>query len=194
MKAILDQRPIVVVIAGPNGAGKSTYYKAFLRSSGLRFVNADLIAADLRTNEYSAAKLADNLRRQLIEQRESFIFETFLSDPVGDKIEFLKEAERSGYSVVMFFIGIEGPEVSDLRVTMRVLKGGHDVPSAKIIQRYPRVMNNLKRALAELSHVRVYDNGDLKQPYRKVAIKQNGEKIELYAPTPEWLCAVLPGK
>jgi predicted ABC-type ATPase len=169
MSQFLNQRPIVVALAGPNGAGKTTFYRTYLRPSGLRFVNADVLALELGIDAYKAAKVADELRRQLIEQRDSFIFETVFSDPVGDKLSFLKEVERSGYTVALFFIGIENPEVSDQRVAMRVLKGGHDVPADKIIERYPRVMNNLKHALKELSNVRVYDNSDLKTPYRLVA-------------------------
>ena len=192
MRQFLNQRPIVVALAGPNGAGKTTCYRSFLRPSGLRFVNADSLALELGVDAYKAANMADDLRRQLIEQRESFIFETVFSDPVGDKLLFLKEVERSGYTVVLLFIGIQSPEVSDQRVAMRVLKGGHDVPADKIMERYPRVMNNLKRAVAELANVRVYDNSDLKTPYRLVAVRENGQKIEAYEPTPEWLRALLP--
>jgi predicted ABC-type ATPase len=193
MSQLLSQRPIVVALAGPNGAGKTTFYRAYLQPSGLRFVNADVVALKLGVDPYQAAKLADSIRRQLIEQHESFIFETVFSDPAGNKLAFLKEAEHSGYTVVIFFIGIEGPEISDERVAMRVLKGGHDVPADKLKKRYPRVMRNLKQALAELSNVRVCDNSDLKRPFKLVAIKENGQKIELYEPTPEWLRALLPG-
>ena len=192
MSQFLNQRPIVVALAGPNGAGKTTFYRTYLRPSGLRFVNADVLALELGIDAYKAAKVADELRRQLIEQRDSFIFETVFSDPVGDKLSFLKEVERSGYTVALFFIGIENPEVSDQRVAMRVLKGGHDVPADKIIERYPRVMNNLKHALKELSNVRVYDNSDLKTQYRLVAVRENGLGIELHEPTPEWLRVLLP--
>ena len=192
MKRLLSQRPIIVALAGPNGAGKTTFYRTYLRPSGLRFVNADVIALDLRVDTYEAAKVADSLRRQLVEQRESFIFETVFSDPVGDKLAFLKEAESLGYSVVPFFIGIKGPDVSDQRVAMRVLKGGHDVPGDKLRERYPRIMNNLRRALLELPNVRVYDNGDLKRPYRLVATREDGREVELHGPTPDWLRAVLP--
>jgi predicted ABC-type ATPase len=192
VREILSRRPIMVALAGPNGAGKTTFYRTYLRPSGLRFVNADAVALDLRIDPYKAADVADRLRRQLIEQRESFIFETVFSDPVGDKLAFLKEVELSGYTVALFFIGIGGPEVSYERVTMRVLKGGHDVPTDKLRERYPRVMKNLRRALVELSNVRVYDNGDLNHPYRLVAILEDGQSIQLHAPTPEWLRVLLP--
>jgi predicted ABC-type ATPase len=193
MRQLLSQRPIVVALAGPNGAGKTTFYRTYLRPSGLRFVNADVIALDLGVGAYKSAKVADSLRRQLVQQGESFIFETVFSDPVGDKIAFLKGAESLGYTVVLFFIGVEGPETSDERVAMRVLKGGHDVPADKLIERYPRVMNNLRRALVEIPNIRVYDNGDLKRPYRLVATREGGREVELRGPTPEWLRALLPG-
>jgi predicted ABC-type ATPase len=188
----LDRRPIIVALAGPNGAGKSTFFDSHLARTGLRFVNADVLALSLGMDPYVAAKNADVLRRKLVELRESFIFETVFSDPAGDKLEFLKDTERAGYMVLLVFIGISGPEISDDRVAMRVLQGGHDVPANKIRERYPRVMHNLKRALVELSHVRVYDNGNLERPFRLVAIKESGHSIELYEPTPEWLRAILP--
>ena len=188
----LDRRPIVVALAGPNGAGKSTFFESHLALTGLRFVSADVLAHSLGMDPYAAAKQADVLRRKLVELRESFIFETVFSDPVGEKLDFLKEAEQARYMVLLIFIGISGPVISDDRVAMRVLQGGHDVPADKIIARYPRVMNNLKLALAVLPNIRVYDNDDLKRPYRLVAIKENGQKIELYKPTPEWLRALLP--
>ena len=92
MNLPLDQRPIIVVIAGPNGAGKTTFYHAHLQPAGLRFVNADVLARELNLDPYAAAKVADALRRELVNQRESFVFETVFSDPVGDKLSFLKEA------------------------------------------------------------------------------------------------------
>ena len=182
----------MVALAGPNGAGKTTFYRTYLRPSGLRFVNADAVALDLRIDPYKAAHVADRLRRQLIEQRESFIFETVFSDPVGDKLAFLKEVEGAGYTVALFFIGIDSPEVSDERVAMRVLKGGHDVPADKLRERYPRVMRNLRRALVELSNLRVYDNSDLNRPFRLVATLESRLSIQLHEPTPEWLRVLLP--
>src|SRR5438445_10153526 len=99
-----DQRPIVVAIAGPNGAGKTTFYHAHLAAAGMRFVNADVLAAELAVAPYEAARLADALRRELLQCGESFVFETVFSDPVGDKIGFLEEAARRGYVVVLCYV------------------------------------------------------------------------------------------
>jgi predicted ABC-type ATPase len=189
---LLDRRPLLVVLAGPNGAGKSTFYKTYLKPGGLRFVNADEIARDLGVDAYRAAKMAEGLRRSLVTERVSFIFETVFSDPVGDKLQFMKDAELAGYTVVLFFIGIKAPQISEERVAMRVLKGGHDVPSDKIVERYPRVMQNLRRALVLLSNVRVYDNSDLLDPYRLVATREEGGEVARHGATPEWLMGLLP--
>jgi predicted ABC-type ATPase len=81
-----DQRPIVVGIAGPNGAGKTTFFHSHLAGAGIRFVNADVLAAELALPAYEAARVADALRRELLKNGASFIFETVLSDPVGDKV------------------------------------------------------------------------------------------------------------
>jgi predicted ABC-type ATPase len=187
----LDRRPLLVVLAGPNGAGKSTFYKTYLKPAGMRFVNADEIARDLGVDAYRAAKIAEGLRRSLIAERASFIFETVFSDPVGDKLQFMKDAELAGYTVVLFFIGIKAPEVSEERVAIRVLKGGQDVPPDKIVERYPRVMQNLRRALVLLSNLRVYDNSDLLDPYRVDATREEAGNVVLDGATPEWLVGLL---
>jgi len=182
-----DARPIVVAVAGPNGAGKSTFYEAHLRPAGLRFVNADELAHELGVDAYQAAELAGQLRKALVEQGESFVFETVFSDPVGDKLEFLKQAEKRGYTVVLVFIGLDGPGLSEERVAMRVLQGGHDVPTEKLQARYPRTMENLAKAIRELPHVQVFDNSDLSRPFRKVAEFANGRETGKTGSRPRWM-------
>ncbi len=102
----LDKRPVMVAIAGPNGAGKTTFFHSHLREAGLRFINADDIARELDVPIYEAADLADALRRELVRQRESFVFETVFSDPASVKMTFLTNAATAGYNVVLCFIGL----------------------------------------------------------------------------------------
>jgi predicted ABC-type ATPase len=188
---VLERRPILLVLAGPNGAGKSTFYDAHFSSLALPFVNADELAMDLELDAYTATEAADRIRRELFARRESFVFETVFSDPVGAKLEFMKEAERSGYTVVLFFIGIDNAETSEDRVAMRVAQGGHDVPKDKLRSRYPRITANLERALVQLSNVRAYDNSDLRSPNRPVAVINEGV-LTVYPPIPKWLKPLLP--
>lgn len=87
--SFLDKRPIIVALAGSNGAGKSTFYESYLSDAGLRFINADELSASLGLSPYGAAELATLVRRELVNQQECFIFETVLSDPVGEKVDQL---------------------------------------------------------------------------------------------------------
>jgi predicted ABC-type ATPase len=192
MNEALDQRPLVVAIAGPNGAGKTTFYEIFLGPVGLRFLNADLLARDVAIEPYAAAELAGVLRERLLAERESFVFETVFSDPVGDKLGFLKRAAEEGYTVVLCFIGLPSPDVTEQRVAMRVSQGGHDVPSQKLVERFPRTLRNLEVGIRELPNVWVFDNGDLEKPFRKVAVFQNGRRVEVHPPIPDWLLPLLP--
>jgi predicted ABC-type ATPase len=192
MSLPLDRRPLIVALAGPNGAGKTTFYHAHLQPAGLRFVNADVLAQELNIEPYAAARVADAVRQELVKQRESFVFETVFSDPVGEKLAFLKSAVEAGYNTILCFIGTAGPEVSEQRVAMRVSKGGHDVPTEKLVQRFPRILANLQAAVRELPNVWVFDNNDLRIPYRLVAIFESGRLVKLQRPVPKWLTPLLP--
>jgi len=183
----LDQRPVIVAVAGPNGAGKTTFFEAHLKASGLRFLNADILAGELGIDAYHAAEVAAKLRQEFVSQKESFVFETVFSDPVGDKLSFLKQTAQQGYTVVLCFIGIADVDRSEERVAMRVSQGGHDVPTDKLMARFPRTMTNLKQAIRELPCVFVFDNDDLRAPFRLAAVFQNGQRSFLAKPIPAWL-------
>jgi predicted ABC-type ATPase len=182
-----DARPIIVAIAGPNGSGKSTFFHAHLARAGLRFVNADDLARGLSIDAAEAAQLANRIRQELVEQGESFVFETVFSDPVGDKVDFLAKAAARGYTVALIFIGVDGAEISEQRVAMRVMQGGHDVPAEKLAARFPRTMKNLARAIRRLPHVLVFDNTDLAHPHRRVAEFRDGKRVYANEPIPRWL-------
>ena len=185
-------RPLCIAIAGPNGAGKSTFFDTQLKPLGAVFVNADNLSRQLGIDAYAAASAADAIRRELLRQRNSFVFETVFSDPVGDKVAFLKALAAAGYQVVLCFVGIASAEVSDQRVSIRVSKGGHDVPAQKLKERYARTLQNLRLSLETLPDVRVFDNDNLDLPYRLVARCEAGKLTLLNKPTPAWLKPLLP--
>jgi predicted ABC-type ATPase len=187
LEDLLDQRPILVALVGPNAAGKTTFYHAHLKPAGLRFLNADEFARELEIDAYDAARVVTSLRHELVRQRESFVLGTVFSDPVGDELAFLREAAQSGYAVVLCFIGISNIESSEERVAMRVSQGGHDVPSEKLVSRFPRTLANLKAALRELPHVLIFDNDDLRSPFRRMAVFAQGRLVWSGKPMPKWL-------
>lgn len=191
MNPPLDRRPIIVALAGPNGAGKTTFYHAHLRPTGLRLVNADIIAREMGLGDQAAMRVTTALREELLRTRESFVFETVFSDPVGDKLAFLKAAARSGYTVVLCFIGIDSPGTSEARVAMRASQGGHDVPTDRLVARFPRTLANLKAAIVDLPFVWVFDNQDLRRPFRKVAVFESGRAAFRAARLPAWLSSIV---
>lgn len=69
------------LLAGGNGAGKSTFYRTRLEPRGVPFVNADVIARELFPDDpegksYVAARVAEELRAELLRDGRSFCFET----------------------------------------------------------------------------------------------------------------------
>jgi predicted ABC-type ATPase len=66
--------------------------------------------------------------------------------------------------VRIWYVGLQGPELHIARVLSRVKKGGHDIPEAKIRERYARSIWNLIQLLPKLTEVFVYDNSEEADP------------------------------
>jgi predicted ABC-type ATPase len=60
--------------------------------------------------------------------------------------------------VKIWFCGLASPEMHLARVARRVAQGGHDIPPAKIRERWRTSRENLIRLLPFIHHLRVYDN------------------------------------
>ncbi len=74
---------------------------------GIRFVNADLIAKDIDSENpeglsYHAATVAAKIGEDLILQGVSFCFETVFSHE--SKIDLLARATANGYKVILVFV------------------------------------------------------------------------------------------
>lgn len=170
-RALRTESPVLVVLAGCNGAGKTTFFDLYLESLGLPFINADRIAAaldpaDLQQIAYQAAGLADEARRDLMKRNLSFCMETVFSDPVGAKVQFLKDARAEGYTVIGVFIRLSEPALSVARVAQRVSRGGHDVPDEKLHSRFERTARNIQAALQFVDVGLLIDNSSVEIPYR----------------------------
>jgi predicted ABC-type ATPase len=197
--------PLLVMLAGSNGAGKSTFFNAHLRSLDLPFINADLIAEELRSGsralarrfsglslDRAAQRVADEERLASIVLHRSFVTETVLSDPAGAKVAMLNDARSRGYAVWLFFIGISTPELSRARVRERVRsRRGHDVPADKIEARYARTLANLPGAIGAASVAILLDNDLAESPFRFVARFVNGSLVRASKLRPRWARAAL---
>lgn len=100
--------------------------------------------------------IADFLRKKLLEQEERFSFETVFSH--SSKLDIMKEAQKKGYKVYLYFVSTESPEINKLRVASRRDQGGHDVPPDLIESRYYRSLNLLYEACQVAYQVYFFDN------------------------------------
>jgi predicted ABC-type ATPase len=172
-RVLAADKPVILVLAGSNGAGKSTFFDLYLSRLGLAFVNADRIAQALDPNDpleigYEAARVADIVRHELVDQRQSFCMETVFSDTAGSKLQFLREAQARGYTVVFLYFRLANAALSTARVMQRVARGGHDVPDEKLAARFVRTLKNAATALTFVDLGLVIDNSSAREPYRVV--------------------------
>lgn len=136
-----NKKPMVLVLAGPNGSGKSTI-TTFFEKVG-RYTNADDMVAATGMNNMDAALLADKLRYESIEKKEDFTFETVLSS--NYKLDILRKAKEEGYFIKCVFVLTADPQINVARIESRVASGGHDVETSKVIDRYYKSIDNIKR-------------------------------------------------
>jgi predicted ABC-type ATPase len=188
------RRPQLWVLAGGNGAGKSTFYTQFLKPRNMVFVNADHIARQLNPDDtisvsYAAARLAGNIRKQLLRDRKSFCFETVFSHP--SKIDFLARAKAAGYEIILVFIHLDHVALNKARVLQRVSEGGHDVPKNKIASRLPRTLKNIKATIELCDRVELLDNSSYVKPLQRVASISNGNVTPYLSPMPGWAANLL---
>ena len=131
--------PEIYVFGGCNGSGKTTFATTFLSSlSGVEFVNADIIAADLNPDDVdSVAIQASRLMLERINilsrQGSDFAFETTLA--ARTFVRFLRECQGSGYKINLFYVWLNSPELAVARVARRVASGGHNIPRDTIVRR-----------------------------------------------------------
>lgn len=177
------------ILSGGNGAGKSTFYHQFLAPTGLPFINADILAKKLdaentQTISYQAAKLAEKLRKNLLQLGTNFCFETVFSHP--SKIDFLAEAKSNGYEIILIYIHLQSDELNLARVAQRVMQGGHSVPTDKVVSRIPRTMRYVKDALPLVDIAQFYDNSSTSQPFLSVAQLEKSKLVKQMEILPLW--------
>lgn len=148
------RKPMILVLAGPNGSGKSTITQYFEKIGN--YTNADDVVAATGMSNEEAARLVDSNRYASIELQEDFTFETVLSSTY--KLDILSKAKEKGYFIKCVFVLTIDPLINVARVETRVASGGHDVEKKKIVDRYYKSLNNIKRLMDICDILHVYDN------------------------------------
>lgn len=180
---------MITVIAGVNGAGKSSVIGSWLRRAGGEYFNPDEATQVLRRQDESITLDEANASAwqtgydQLslaIESGEDYTFETTLG---GNSItNKLHEAIGRGRSVRILYCGLESVELHVQRVAERVTRGGHDIPTEKIHQRYESSICNLVGLIPVCDQLVVFDNSAPLRNGRPSPVRLlhlNGERFEL---------------
>jgi predicted ABC-type ATPase len=160
-----DPTPCIYVLAGTNGGGKSSIGGATFRRKGADYFNPDEVARQILFANPSVTKEQANSeawaegKRLLVSamvQRKSFAFETTLGGHIIPAL--LEKALSAGIEVRIWYVALNSPELHIARVRSRVALGGHDIPDAKIRERYERSRWNLVQLLPKLTELFLYDN------------------------------------
>jgi predicted ABC-type ATPase len=101
-----------------------------------------------------------------VERKIPFAFETVFShwerrdDGAfrSSKIDLIQRMQRSGYFTVLLFVGLSSVDISIMRVETRKSKGGHDVPLAKLRERFPRTQAAIGAAGSLADMTLMFDN------------------------------------
>ncbi len=172
-----------------------TYYNPDEAAKLLRAANPDLAHAESNALawRYGFEYLERAIRKQL-----DFAFETTLGgSSIADRLAM---AAQSGIHVRIWYVGLASPALHIARVKARVSKGGHDIPEAKIRERYDASSQNLVRLLPYLAELKVFDNsadndpGTGLAPCPRLLLHIVGTKVEFCCDsnsTPEWAAQII---
>jgi predicted ABC-type ATPase len=166
------KKPMLLVFAGPNGSGKSTI-KQYFETVG-EYTNADDVVAATGMSNEAAAAFVDKKRYAAIANGEDLTFETVLSSRY--KLDILEKAKQDGYFIKCVFVLTIDPLINVARVEMRVEAGGHNVDRDKIVARYYKSLDNIKRLVELCDILHVYDNTE--EPVR--IIRKHKEDISIF--------------
>jgi predicted ABC-type ATPase len=162
-------RPVVFVLAGVNGAGKSSVGGELLRSAGLDWYNPDAFAREVRAIMNCSVEEANSIaweegRSRLahaIRTQTNFALETTLG---ASTIPTMLSEAAATHDVRVWYCGLDSQLDTGDVVVRRVKAGGHDIPEARIRERWQSSMRNLIALLPRIKSLQVYDNSNDVKP------------------------------
>jgi predicted ABC-type ATPase len=189
---LATDRPTFLMLAGPNGAGKSTFRRRYAIPAEFSFADPDELARARLGRDPTNSQEALDASIEASSSVESKIkaglscgLETVFSDSRGQKLDLLRFAKAMGHRVGLIFIGLDDPQLSVARVMDRVEEGGHDVPDELIYRRFPRVFENLKKAIPICDFVLLVDNSE-ETRHRVFGSITQSEGTKLWDRKPRW--------
>jgi len=162
---LIEQKPLLVVIAGPMGAGKTTFYDAHLKEAFPTLIPP-----------------ISHQREAALSAKRSFAVEDLVVDA-----ESLESARDAGYTTKVVFISTEDPNLNVGRTLIRMSRGSQSVPLSTIPESYQQATKSLPEARKHADDVLVYHNTPDGKGHRLVARFIAGELVKTTHNSPDWL-------
>lgn len=178
---------LYTIIGGVNGCGKSSLtgaLKAERSDLGL-IIDVDKLAAQLGS-PVEGGKAAVRKIDECLEKGISFTQETTLSGARTERT--IRRAKERGYTIRLYYIGLDTMEESLGRIANRVSKGGHDIPKEDVERRFQSRFADVLRVLPYCDEARFFDNDN---GFVEVAEYRNGELIPRVSNPPRWLLELM---
>ena len=178
---------LYTIIGGVNGCGKSSLtgaLKAERSDLGL-LIDVDKLAAQLGS-PVEGGKAAVRKIDECLEKGISFTQETTLSGARTERT--IRRAKERGYTIRLYYIGLDTMEESLGRIRNRVAKGGHDIPKEDVERRFQSRFTDVLRVLPYCDEARFFDNDN---GFVEVAEYRNGELIPRVSNPPRWLLELM---
>lgn len=201
--------PSLYIITGSNGAGKSTigpdYLPENIRNNYTVF-DGDLLFVkkqrelfpEVTRSPKEAKKLAfqyvldtfEQLTNDALEYNQTFVYEGhFTNHATWDTPKRFKDA---GYEINLLFFGLTDPDVSQLRVTNRVARGGHFVDRLTLEDNFRGNLEMLNLNFRFIDHLTIVDTSEVQ--HATLATLNFGVIISAVATTalPHWFTFYMP--
>lgn len=175
-----------VLFAGVNGAGKTTLYQTDYYTTDMPRINVDEIvrsfgAWDNPADVMKAGRIAAKRIRKYLEEGISFNQETTLCG--RSILQNIKKAIEKGFSIEVYYVGLESAEIAKERVRQRVLNGGHGISDRDIERRYVESIKQLKRIVHLCDSITFFDNTI---DFIQIGSLEKGKVIQVRHIIPEW--------
>lgn len=141
----MKNKPELLIVGGANGTGKSTFAYHFRDEFQFEYLGADDIAKQLLNKKIGNVEIQagkEFFRRLYIylNERKSVIIESTLSG-IG-LLKKVKEFQDAGFKISIVYVFLENVDLCKKRISIRVKKGGHNIPAADIERRFKRSAKN----------------------------------------------------
>ena len=176
------------IVAGVNGCGKSSLtgvLRTEINNSG-RIIDVDKITAACGGDLLVGGKKAVALIDECLEKEICFTQETTLS---GRKtLNTVKRAIEKDYYIRLYYVGLDTMEESLLLIENRVKRGGHNINTDTVANRFSKRFEDLLTILPYCNEATFYDNDN---GFVTVAKYKNGELHTVGQNSPKWILELI---